>query len=93
MRHQVKAEGRCIDSAPTYVAGRIKHERAKYTEGDKYMSKKCTCSRDGVPSGYYWHDPACPVHNKNEGDRVGRAGLESSDCSAVTSKQTNNNQG
>ena len=66
MRHQVKAEGRCIDSAPTYVAGRIKHERAKYTEGDKYMSKKCTCSRDGAPSGYYWHDPACPVHNKNE---------------------------
>tara|TARA_B110000908_G_C9921436_1_gene299848 strand:+ start:132 stop:317 length:186 start_codon:yes stop_codon:yes gene_type:complete len=28
-RHQVKMEGRCIDSAPTYVAGRIKHERAK----------------------------------------------------------------
>ena len=26
-------------------------------------------------------------------NRVGRAGLESSDCSAVTSKQTNNNQG
>ena len=65
----------------------------EYTKGDKYMSKKCICSRDGVPSGYYWHDPACPVHNKSEGDRVGRAGLESSDCSAVTSKRTNNNQG
>jgi len=34
MRHQVKAEGRCIDSAPTYVAGRIKHERAKYNKED-----------------------------------------------------------
>jgi len=30
----MKAEGRCIDSAPDYVAGRIKHERAKIAAGD-----------------------------------------------------------
>ena len=34
MRHQVKAEGRCIDSAPAYVADRIEHERAKNAAGD-----------------------------------------------------------
>ncbi len=27
-------EGRCIDSAPAYVADRIKHERAKIAAGD-----------------------------------------------------------
>ena len=33
-RHQVKAEGRCVDGAPQYVADRIKHERAKYNKED-----------------------------------------------------------
>ena len=33
-RHQVKMRGHCIDSAPKYVADRIKHERAKYAKGD-----------------------------------------------------------
>ena len=27
-------DGRCIDSAPAYVADRIKHERAKIAVGD-----------------------------------------------------------
>ena len=34
-RHSVKMEGRCIDSAPAYVADRINYERAKYAKGDK----------------------------------------------------------
>ena len=33
-RHRVKMGGRCIDSAPAYVAGKIEHERAKYAAGD-----------------------------------------------------------
>jgi hypothetical protein len=41
-----------------------------------HMSKSCTCSRKDAPDGHRWHDPECPVHNNNEGDRVGRAGLE-----------------